>query len=141
MLVETEPLDDQPLEMPQQEIGEIERADLGFRERREHRARREELIAVRARNALDALFGKHRIEQSAGAAIGIGHEDRAVMSARGVDEGTHGGGNALRPIVQIGGQTAHVHLLPGIRPLERGDLVRQGAARDDQQALAVLRHG
>src|ERR1700722_12934594 len=115
MSVEAESLDDEPLEMPQQEVGEIESSDLCFRERREDRAGREEFIAMRTGNALDTLFGEHRVEQSARTAIRIGHEDRAVLGARGADEGANRGGNALRSIVQIRGQAAHVQLFPGIR--------------------------
>ena len=88
MPVEPETPNHQPLEMPQQEIREIERAGLGLGERREHRPRGEELIAMRARNALDALFTQHRIEQSAGAAIAVGDENRTVVRARGLNERT-----------------------------------------------------
>src|SRR5580658_803435 len=92
------------------------------------------------RNAFDALFLEHGIEQSSGAAVRISHEDRAVVAARGLNERAHGGGNAFRPVVELRRQTPDIDLIPCVRALERGDLVRQRAARDDQKALAVLRH-
>src|SRR5579883_3192845 len=93
--VEPESADHQPLEMPQQEIREIERADLGFRELREHRGGRVELVAVRPGQTLDAFLGEYRIELSPGAAVAVGDEDRAVMAARGPDQRTYRGRDAL----------------------------------------------
>ena len=42
----------------------------------------EELVAVGARQPLDALLGEDRIEQAAGAAVGVGDEDPLVAVAR-----------------------------------------------------------
>ena len=75
MAVEAEALDDQPVEVAGQEIGQEERPELLVGDRREGRRARVELVAMGAREALDALLGQHRIEQAAGPAVGVGHED------------------------------------------------------------------
>ena len=86
---------------------------------------------------LDALLLEHGVEHAARAAVRIGDEDRAVVAARGLHQRTHRGGYALGPVVQFGGQAAHLQVIPAIRAAQRGNLVRQRTARDDQQPRAV----
>ena len=119
--------------MPRQEIGEVEGAGSSLGERLEGRAAGEELVAVRAGDALHALLAQHRVQQTAGAAVGIDHEDgresrpRAARifarTASGIFSGT---------VVQVGRQALHLQVRPAVQPAQRDDLVRQCAAGDDQ---------
>ena len=56
MTIETEAADHQPVEVAEQEIGDVERAGLFVGERREGFAAGEEFVAVRAGNALDLFL-------------------------------------------------------------------------------------
>src|SRR5580658_6257 len=98
--------------MAQQEVGEVESTRLGFRERGEYRSGREELVAMRPRDALDPLFTQHLVEQAAGAAVGVGDKDGSITAARLVNHGSNGAGNLFRAIVQIRRQAAHVEIIP-----------------------------
>ena len=83
MTVDAEPLDDQSFEVTHQEIGQVERAGLLLRERRRTRGRsRRTRSSARRAAARRLLLGEHRVEQPAGAAVGIGDEDPFVTLAR-----------------------------------------------------------
>ena len=56
----------------------------------------EELVAVGARQALDALLREDRVEQPAGAAVGIGDEDPLVAVARGPRGSAPGPASGIR---------------------------------------------
>jgi hypothetical protein len=141
VLIETETADHQPVEVPQQKIGEIEGAQLRLRELREDLRAGEELVAMGARYALDALLLENRVQKAARSAIRVRDEQRAVVAARGLNQRAHGGGNPFGPIMQLGGKAFDVHMSPAVRTLERHDLVRQRAAGDDQDILAAACHG
>src|SRR5690242_7907859 len=64
MTVDAEPLDDEPLEMADEEVGEKEAARLLFGELGEEAAAGEELVAMRAGDALRPLLFQHRIERA-----------------------------------------------------------------------------
>src|SRR5258708_2001404 len=98
--------------MPQQKIREIEGARFRLRERAEYRAGREELIAMRARNALDALFTEHLVEHPSGSAVGIRDENRAVRRTRRVDERADGIGDFFGTIVQLSRQASDLEPVP-----------------------------
>ena len=95
MVIESQSANHQAFEMPQQKIGEIERARLGVRESFEYRAGGEEFVAMCARDAFDDLLPQHPIELAAGAAVTIGDEHAAVVTAAGVDQRAYRGGNPL----------------------------------------------
>src|SRR3546814_20212469 len=63
MAVKAEPLDDQPLEVAHQVVGQVEGADLRLGQRVEGLGAGEEAVAVRAVDALDAFLGQHLVEQ------------------------------------------------------------------------------
>ena len=75
--VEAHRAPDEGVELPHQEIGQVEGAHLGVAARGEARVAVEEAVAVRPRDHLDPERGAARREQPAGAAVGIGDEDRA----------------------------------------------------------------
>src|SRR5262245_23967837 len=101
MAVEAEAADDQALEVPDEEVGQVERAGLIIGEGREGGATGVDLVAVGALESGDALAFEHPIEQAARAAVGVGDEDRVIaLGARTADPGRNGAGYALRPVVE-----------------------------------------
>src|SRR5579872_209404 len=69
--IEAESLNDQPVEMADEKVGEEERAELLLRHRREVLGAGKKFIAMRAGNALDARLFEHAVELAAGAAIAV----------------------------------------------------------------------
>ena len=116
----------------QQEIREIERAGLRLAQLGEHLGCREELVAMRTRQALDAFLFEHRIECPACTAVGVDHENLAVTVAMGADLCTHRRRDALGAVVQLRRQTAHIDRLPAVGAAQRRDLTSEGAAGDQQ---------
>jgi len=93
MAVDAETANDEPLEVPGEEVREPERAGLRVGHRLECRAAREHLVAMGARQALDPFVGEDGIEQAAGAAVGVGDEDPLVsVGARIADPASHKAG-------------------------------------------------
>src|ERR1039457_6204156 len=140
MTIEAETANYEAIEVAQQKVGEIERAELGLGQTLENRRRGEELIAVRARDALDAFLAQHAVELAAGTAVAVGDEDGPVVLTRCADQFADGAGDPLGPVVQLRRKAAHVQLRPAVGATQCRDLARQRAAGDDQRALAILRH-
>ena len=80
--VEAEPLDHQRVEMPGEEIGQVERARLLLGQRRERLLAGKEGVAMRALDAPHAFLGEDAVEFAAGAAVAVEAED-LVVSVRG----------------------------------------------------------
>ena len=114
--------------MAGEKIGEVERARLLFRHRRESLFSGIERVAMRALDALYAFFLKHAIELAAGAAIAVEAEDLVVRRAIGADLGPHRLRDLLRVVVQLRRQAGDIDV---VEP-ESQHLARQGAASDDQ---------
>src|SRR3984957_19255055 len=90
-------------------------------------------------NALNLLLTQPLVQQSTSTAVAVGDEDRMITAARSLNEGANGGGNLLRPVMQLGRKTADVDLVPAIGPAQGGDLVCQRSTGDDQQPQARRR--
>src|SRR5882672_5459950 len=133
MPVEPQAANDQPLEMAQWKIREVEGPRLSRSERGEHRRRGKEFIAVRSGYSLDSLLAQYCIQQPARTAIGIGDKDGMVTVPRSLNRGAHGAGYLLRSIVQLGRQTTDVQVVPAIGAAQCCDLVGQRAAGNDQR--------
>ena len=83
MAVEAEALDDEPVEMPDHVVGQVERAGFRFRQVASKACLAGiEGVAMRPVDPLRALFFQDPVEQPAGAAVGVGHQDPAVGSLR-----------------------------------------------------------
>ena len=93
---------------------------------------------MRARQPLDAFLLEHRIQPSTGAAVTVDDEHVRVAGAVRLDLGAHRRRDALRPIVQLRGQAAHIERRPAIRALERCDLAGESPAGDEQRAGALV---
>jgi len=138
MAVDAERLDHEAVEMPQQEIGQVEGPGLRFRELGECGGRREELVAVRARDALDAFLGEHGIELAARSAVAVGDEDAVVVLAQLPDLLADRARDLLGPVVQLGRQADDVEAGPAVGLAQGGDLVGERAAGDDELAGLVV---
>ena len=102
MPVDPQPLDNQRVELPGQEVGQVERAGLGIGQGVEHALAGIERIAVRPGDPLDAFLGQHGIEPAAGTAVAVENQDASIVRAMLLDLGPHGLGDPLRPVVQQG---------------------------------------
>ena len=100
MPVQAQPLDHQRVELPGQEVGEVERARLGVGQRVEHRLAGIEGVAVRPADPLHALLGQHPVELAARAAIGIEHQDPGELGPMLADLRPHRLRDLLRPVVE-----------------------------------------
>ena len=83
MAIQAQAADHEPLEVPGEEVGQVEGAGLLLGERREGRPAGVDLVAVRALEPGDALGLEHAVEQAAGPAIRIGDEDPLVAVGAG----------------------------------------------------------
>ncbi len=143
MPIEPEAAPHESIEVPSQEVGEVEGARLFLAHRGEGRPTRVDLVAVRTFEPRDALLLEDAVEQSTRAAIRVGHEHVLATLGTGTpDSGTDGGGNLLGPVVQGGRQAGQVHLGKA-RPSREGDeLMRKRTAPDHERArVAVARDG
>ncbi len=132
MPVEPEPFDHQLVEMPRQIIREEEAAELRLHEIAEGLGAGEELVAMRAGDALDAFLRQHAVELAAGAAIAIGDEDAVILPARRLDLGAHAGGDLLRPVMPAGRQAGDREVAQALLLGHGQHLARERAAGDDE---------
>jgi hypothetical protein len=133
MPVDTEPADHEPLEVPGEEVGQPEGRRLLVGQRREIGPAGEELVAMSTGQALDALFGEDRVQQAAGAAVGVGDEDPFVALAPTLtDPCPDAGRNAAGPVVELGRQAGDIDVRQRLCQLDK--LARERAATDDQCA-------
>lgn len=135
MPVEPEPLPDQRLELPGQEVGQPERAGLLFRQLREPVETGEEGVAVRALDPSDAFLVQHPVQLATRAAIGIGHVDPPVVRPKLPDRLPDRPGDQLGMVVQLRRQAVQLDVLEPVRGEQRQDLAGQRPAGEDQRAL------
>ena len=123
-----------PVEVAGQEVGQVERADLLLLERCERRRAGVELVAMGAGDALDTLevVLQHPVEQAARAAVGVRDEDPVVVAAAGAQPRGHRLGDALGPVVQVGGQAGQVDARQAAR--QRDELAPERATADNEDA-------
>ena len=127
--VEAEALDDQRIEMPGEEVGEIEGAGLLLGERGEHVLAGEEGVAMGAGDAGHALLVEHAIEFAAGPAVAVEAQDLVVGGAIRADRRAHRLWDSLGPVVQARRQAGDVDRIEA----ERQRFARQGPAGDNQR--------
>ena len=120
--------------MADQEVRQVERTRLGVAEVGEHGRRREELVAVRARQPVDPFLGD-RIEPPADRSRR--RRRRCALPAR--CNRCARLRDALRTVVQLRRQALHVHGGPAVEPLERNDFACDRSTGDDQQRLGTHR--
>ncbi len=96
-----------------------------------------DLVAMGTGQALHALGRKDLVELAAGAAVGVGHEDRVVARPGGPDLALDGAGDERRAIVQLGRQAGHVEMFEAGPPGDLDQLPGERAAADDEDPLAL----
>ena len=135
--VDAEAADHEPLEVAGEEVGQPERRRLLVGQSGEGRAAGEELVAVGARQPLDALLGEHRVEQAARAAVGVGDEDPLVAVAPALRGSAPGRAPGCLPgrLWSSGGRQATSTFGSGRG--QRDELARERAAADDEGASRV----
>ena len=138
--VEPQPLDHQPLEVTGQEIGDEESARLGGHHLGQFLGPGKGLVTVIAEDAFHPLFAQHLVQQAAGAAITVEHQDLPVAApTRRPDLQPHRLGDGLGRVVQMRRQAFDPHVMPAVLPHQRNDLLGDGAATD-QQGAGRFRH-
>ena len=136
MLVELQRLDHEGLELPGQQIGQVEGGELVVRIRQEFLVAGEEGIAMRPADPLDAFLGADLVELPLRAAFGIADEDaRISFPPRLADRLAHRGADLLGIDVPDRRQADEVDVLQPVRPADRDDLARDGAAGDHPHAV------
>ena len=132
MPVEAHALDDQGLEMPGEEIGQVEGAGHPLGHIGERRAAGEELVAMRPGDTRHAGRLADPVDIATGAAIGIGDEDPVVMGPHLGDLGGELRCDAVGMVVQYRRKAGQRHVPPAIDLDQVQDLARQRAAPDNQ---------
>ncbi len=138
MSIQTQPACDQPVEMADEKVSQIERARLRLAQLREGLGAGEELITVSAGNALNAFFGEYGVKLATRAAFAISDEEGPIAVAMGADFFTDRRCDTLGPVVQLCRQASHVDGLPVIYPPERGNLASQRSACNDKNAATRI---
>ena len=107
MAIEAEALPDERLEVAGQEVGEEERPRLVVVECGEELGAGEQLVAVRAGEALDAgMVGEQSVERAAGPAVGVGDEGRSTAGRGLVEDRCESRDDALGAVVEVRRQVA-----------------------------------
>ena len=135
--IQAEAANDQSVEVPGEEIGEVERARLFVGELGECRAARVDLVAMRALEPCHALSLEHAIEHPAGSTIGIRDEDAVVAISPGAaDLARDRVRNAFRPVVEGRREAREIHRGQARAPRELHELGRKRPTSDDQRRPA-----
>lgn len=102
--VDAESADDECIEMPSEEVGEIERSELVLLPVREHVGPGKELVAVRAGKANGAGAFEGCVEESPGAAVGVADKNAVERGRSPVDHFAYRSRDELRSVVERGRQ-------------------------------------
>src|SRR5262245_57035840 len=135
--VETEPADDDRVEVPRQEVGEVEGRRLGIVELLPGGVPGQKPVAVRAGEPLDAVPLEHLVELASGSAVGVGDEHASIPAAQLAELRVHSGGDLLRARVQLRRQAADRDVRPAVQADDREDVPCNCAAREHEH-LGVL---
>src|SRR5215212_4390399 len=130
--VEPETLDHQRVEVTDEEIREEEGRRLLFGQGGEIVPAEEELVAVRALDALHRFLGENLVEEAARTAIAVKAKHPVVGIALRPDLGANRLGDVLRAVVQARGEAGDREMVPAVEALEQEELPRERAAGDNQ---------
>src|SRR5262249_8985767 len=135
MAIQSQRTVDKPVEVADQKIGQIECSGFNSGQSRECRAAGKEFIAVRARQAVYAVFGEQIIQQATRSAIPIGDEYRLIVEPVLLDFRPYRIRYLARRVMQLGSQTGHADVRPPVEAYESRKLARQRAARNYQDVF------
>ena len=102
--VEAEGLPDKGVELPDEEVGQVEGGELLPGAGEERLGSLEEGIAMGSCDHLDTETAGRGLKLPAGAAIGVGEEDAVMLRAGFGDRGLDGGHDAFGVVVEDRGQ-------------------------------------
>ena len=98
----------------------------------------EKAVTMRPLDHFHAHLVARRLQQAAGAAIGVGDEDMVILGAVFGDGCTHGLCYFLRIKMQVRGQAGERQVLPCVYLDQGEDFAGQRAAGDDENLTATL---
>jgi len=130
--VDPEPADDERVEVPREEIGEVEGRRLGVVHLLPSGIPGEEAVAVGTGKALDAMNIEHVVERAPGAAVGVRHEDALVPAGELTQLLVDGRRDQLRPRVELRGEASNRHVPPAVEPDHGQHLARDRSAGENQ---------
>jgi len=130
IFVESESFLDEPIKMPREEVGQIERTWLSFPKFSELGFARKKFVAVRTWQPLDIELSQNLIKLPAGTAISICHENVFKILAMLFYRRPHGSRYFFRSVVELCGQALNLYMRPVITFLQCDDFFRQRAARN-----------
>ena len=135
--VKPQPLPNEAVEVARQEVGEVEgaevRAVVAFKG-----VAAIEFVTVRAGDANDVVVARQqRVECAPCAAVGIANQNEVEARGSRIEQGGHGGRDALRQVMQLRGYSRQFKI-PCL-PLRHGDhLAHNGPAGNDANLHAHL---
>ncbi len=132
MAVEPETADHERVEVPREEVRQVEGRGLGVVQLLPGVVAGEEAVAVRAGQPLDSVQVEHLVELAAGAAVRVRDEHSLVATRELLQLRVHGGRDQLRPGVELRGEAADGHVLPAVEPDDCEHLARERAAGEDE---------
>ena len=133
--------DDQRLELPHEEIGEIEAPRLLFCHFSMALLARKKSIAMWARHALDTPMPQDFVQLPASTAIGIGGKHLIIVLAILENEPLDFRRDQLWPVVQRRWQTDQIDVAEAIYLRDRTNFTRQCATGQNQNFLTSCIHG
>ena len=132
MAVEPEAANHERVEVPREEVRQVEGRGLGVVQLLPGVVAGEEAVAVRAGQSLDSVQVEHLVELAAGAAVRV-RDEHPLVAARELPQlRVHRGRDQLRPGVELRGKAADGHVLPAVQPDDGEHLARERAAREDE---------
>ena len=137
MAVETEAADHDRVEVPCEEVGEVEGRRLGVVQLLPFGIPGEEPVAVGAGQALDVMTLEHAVEISARPAVGVPDEDALVATAELVQLRVDRGRDQLGAGMELRGETADGHVAPAVELDDGEHLAGDRAAREDEHLGAL----
>lgn len=137
MLSNAKVFHDQSLKMLRQEIRKIKHARFSIQPFQKGFRTPKELIAMRPRKPGNAFTFKGSVQQSAGPAIGVRHENRTVFLSGRCDFFLHARRDPFGPVMQTRGETFDSQMLPLVNSLERRNFVSERPAGNHQRPLCL----
>src|SRR6476620_1953776 len=134
--VEPERPADERVEVPDEEVGEVERARLLLLERVPLGKARVDRVAVGACETRGAVPTADLVDPAGGAAIGVRDEHALVASARVLERLFERLRDPPRRGVQLGGEVTYVDVLPAVRLHDRTYLAGERPTGQDQEPVA-----
>ena len=137
MSIEAEAADHERVEVAREEVGEIEGRGLGVVDLLPLGVPGEEAVAVRARQALDAVSLEHEVERAPGAAVGVGDEHPLVAPVQLAQLRVDRGRDQLGTRVELRRKAADGDVAPPVQANHREHFASDRAAGEHEHLGAL----